>query len=151
VDIVFSAGFAALLGACAVGLMFWHVKSWRAQQASDLEAKELDYHRRQFRRRMQSSALGLILVASIPIGMWIIPRWPKIAAMYWGGVLLLVVWIVMLAAADIWATKYFFGKLRDSFQIERAKLEAELRRAQAMQAEARRSQDEPGNGKPPRG
>jgi hypothetical protein len=144
-----SFAFAAFLLACAAIMIVWHVRSWRSQLAAGLEAKELDYRRRQFRRRMQSSGLMGIIALSLPVGVSVLREWPKVGVFFWGVVMLLLGWVVILAVADIWATKYFFGKLRDSYQLEKTRLEAELRRVQGMQDEARRSQIGPGNGKPP--
>lgn len=148
-DLLFSVVFAAFLAVCVVGLMTWHIRSWGVQRASGLEPKEYDYRRRQFGRRMQTSALLAIIAVSLPIGVWLIRIRPAAGVIYWGAVLLLVAWVGILAAIDIWATKYFYGKLRDTYRIEQARLQAELRRLKEAQAEARRVQDGPGNGKPP--
>jgi len=118
--------------------MGWHVRSWRVQRASDLDPKELDYRRRQFRRRMQTSALLALIAVALPIGVWITPIRPAAGVIYWAGVLLLVAWVALLAVIDIWATKYYYGKLRDTYRIEQARLQAELRRIQSGR----------GNGKP---
>ncbi len=134
-----SVVFAVFLAACAAGLMSWHVRSWRAQRASALEPKELDYRRRQFRRRMQTSALLALIAVALPVGVWVMRIQPGAGIIYWCAVLLLVAWVGILAGIDIWATKYFYGKLRDTYRIEQARLQAELRRIQAAR----------GNGKPP--
>ena len=64
--------------------------------------------------------------------------WPAAGVIYWACVLLLVAWVGILAVIDIWATKYYYGKLRDTYRIEQARLQAELRRIQSGR----------GNGKP---
>lgn len=135
----FSVALAVFLAACAAGLMSWHVRSWRAQRTSALDPKELDYRRRQFRRRMQTSALLALTAVALPVGVWVMSVRPGAGIIYWCGVLLLVAWVAILAVIDIWATKYFYGKLRDTYRIEQARLQTELRRIQAGR----------GNGKPP--
>ena len=48
--------------------------------------------------------------------------------------LALIGWIVALTAADLWATKVYFGRLRDRYQLEQVRLQAELRRLQTQRA-----------------
>jgi hypothetical protein len=132
---------SALLLITAAGLMHWHVRSWRGMQSADMAENELDFYRRQFRRRIQTSAMLGILAVLICIGeflpMWIDSR--TFLIVYWAATLLLVVWVALLAVADFWATKYHFGQLRDKCLIEQAKLHAEIRRVRSVR----------GNGKPP--
>jgi hypothetical protein len=139
-DILSSLLISALLLIAALALMYWHVSSWRKAQTSDLAADELDFYRRQFRRRIQTSALLAVLAIMIFVGellgLWITSR--LFLIIYWAAALVLVAWVCLLAAADVWATKYHFGQLRQKCLIEQAKLHAEVRRVQAIR----------GNGKP---
>lgn len=121
-----------VLLASAVGLMVWHVQVWRRVQNRELEKAEQDYRRIQFRRRMQTTAiLGLIAVA-LPIGVLVMRPWPKIGVFFWGGVLLLVVWVTLLAMADVVATAHHYGRLRQKVVLEEVKLQAELYRVQGL-------------------
>jgi amino acid permease len=126
----------------AVALMASHVRTWRRVQQHDSTPDELDYHRRQYRRRMQTSALLGLLAVAIFVGQLVIvhvqPRLLLLA--YWGAVLLLICWMALLAVADILATKHHFGRLRQTCIVEQAKLQAKIRRIRAVR----------GNGKPPR-
>ena len=140
--------FSLFVLACAMGLIVWHVRSWQAQQQAGLDADELNYRRRQFRRRMQSSAMLAGVAAALPVGAWLLPRWPKVAVLVWGGILLLLVWVGVLGLADIWDTKYYYGKLRAGYRLEQTRLQAELRRLRDHR-EARAS-PAGGNGRPPR-
>ena len=144
-DIWSSLLISSFLLLCAAGLMASHVRSWRnvLRQRQGLDSREFDYRRRQFRRRMQTSAmLGLLAVAML-VGQllkWL--RLPPLAIfVFWAGVLLLVAWLALLAVADIVATKHYFGRLRRDYLIEHAKLQAELRRIQRVR----------GNGQPQQG
>ena len=121
---------------CAAALMGMHARTWRSVQEQEMDDRERDYHRRQFRRRMQSSGMLAVLAAGIFVGQWVsqVAR-PTIVFIFWGGVGLLVVWLAVLAVADILATKVYYGRLRQGFLIEQAKLQSQLRRMQ----EARRN------------
>ena len=122
-----SALVSLFLLACAAGLMISHHRTWRRVQRRQPEAEELDYRRRQFRRRTQTSAmLGLLAVAIFVVQL--IPGPPLLVLISWGVVLLVLGWIGLLAVVDIWATKHYFGRLRQTFLVEEAKLQAELRR-----------------------
>jgi hypothetical protein len=138
--------FAGFVLACAVGLMVWHVRSWRGQQSANLSPREFEYRRRQFRRRMQTSAMLAVVAAALPVGVWILPLWPKVGVFFWGGVLSLLMWIGVLGLADMWATKHYYGKLRDDYRIEQARLEAELRRIQGGRRNGKPAKPYPGIG-----
>ena len=133
---------------CAAAGMVWHVRAWRACQASSVDVKEREFRRRQFYRRMQTMALAGLVLAALPIGLWILPQWPKVGVAFWGVVVLLVGWIAILGMAEIWAAKYYFGRVQDAYRIEQARLQGELRLAQAeLRAERRRTPEGLGNGK----
>lgn len=132
-----SGSFALFLLLCAAGLMVWHVRAWRAQRQRKLEPEEREFFRRQFRRRMQTSTMLAIIAAALPVGPWIIQMadehreadWPKRGFAVWVAVLIgLLVWVGLLAVADIWASRHFFGRLRQRYWLEKTRLEAELRR-----------------------
>jgi Na+/H+ antiporter NhaD/arsenite permease-like protein len=137
VNIWFSALVSLFLLLAAAGLMALHVRTWRRAQRQKPAARELDYRRRQFRRRMQSSALLGVLAAAIFLGP-LLTEPPLAVLVFWGAALLLVCWVLLLAAADVAATKLHFGRLRADYLAQQAKLQAEIRRIRAMR----------GNGKP---
>ncbi|MCE5267627.1 MAG: hypothetical protein LLG00_07060 [Planctomycetaceae bacterium] len=121
---------AALLVLVAGVMMLSHVRNWRAFQHVQLDAVELDFRRRQFRRRMKTSAMLGVLAIALPIGIGLAHRLRSgwFALFYCLAMLLAVAWIVLLALADIFATRHHYGRLRDQCFVERVKLEAELRR-----------------------
>jgi predicted lipid-binding transport protein (Tim44 family) len=132
-DIWSSALISLFLLLCAAGLMVSHVRTWRRVQSQQPEAAERDYHRRQFRRRMQTSAMLGVLAVGILLGRLLMSFGapPLVIFLYWTGVILLVLWLALLAVADMLATKHYFGRLRQDYLIEQAKLQAEVRRIQA--------------------
>ena len=118
------------LVACAAALMAWHVRAWAAVRRQTCDRREFDYRRRQFRRRMQTSAMMAILAGLLGAAPFV-GQFPRLAVAYTGAVLLLVLWICLLAAADAVATRLHFGRVRHDNLVERAKLQAQLRRIRA--------------------
>jgi hypothetical protein len=115
---------AALLAAAALGTYFWQLAAWKSQQAQDLPPYDADFYRRRHQRRWQISAmLGAVALALI-IG-WFITS-PLIVGFYWLGVLALLMWIILLAAADASASHVHFGRLRNRQAAEHAALQREL-------------------------
>ena len=47
---------------------------------------------------------------------------------WWIGIVALVLWIVLLAIADLAATSFFYSREKSDFVVEHAKLQAELAR-----------------------
>lgn len=100
-----SAG-AALIGV-GVTMMLSHRKAWRIQKNDpnlpDDERKHL-YSR--YRRRMQASGLLAALGVLIPVGVVLIP-WqgrPLWWALYWGLLMLMSLWVVVLGLGDALST-----------------------------------------------
>ncbi len=123
---------------CAVGMMAWHLRSWRRIGHAESDADELDYHYRQFRRRMQTSAMLGILAVGIFAGQWITGP-PLLVGIFWSGVLLGVLWLALLALVDIWATRHHYNRLRQTNLVEQAKLQAQVRRIQATRGNGKAS------------
>jgi hypothetical protein len=127
--------FSLLLLLAAVGLMVSHVRTWRSFEHAQLEPSESNYRWRQYRRRMQTSAmLGLLAIAlgaghPLTIGMHSV----VFTLVYWGVVLLLLCWVVLLGLVDVWATNRYFGRLQQDCLVQQAELRAEARRLQSIQ------------------
>lgn len=133
---IWHAGLIALLLLLAAGvMMFIHVRTWHTVRQQDSSSNEVNYYRRQFRRRMQSSAMLGLLGVALFIGQ-LITR-PILEIAFWGVTLILVVWLGLLAGVDIIATRYHFGRLRRNYLIEQVKLQAELRRIQNLRRNGR--------------
>ena len=123
-------------------LIHSHQRAWRTlqQRRSQLDPNEFDFRRRQLRRRSQTSAmLGLVGIGML-IGRLLIvwPAPPLVVVVFWGGVMLLVVWLALLAVADIVSTRLYFSRLRQNYLVQQARLRAQLRRMEQAR----------GNGKP---
>ena len=84
-----------------------HVLSWRRQQHDPaLEDVDRKHYYARYRRRMQMSGLLVGLGILIALGDALIP-WqnaPLLFGFYWGAVLLLLLWLIIVAVGDIVAT-----------------------------------------------
>lgn len=127
-------------------LLISHVRTWRAMQAEPLEPEDREYRRRQFRRRMHTSAmLGLLAVVTLAGYLLTLQfRSGWLALVFSGSVMVLACWVVLLALMDMWATKRHFGRLRQDCLVEQAKLEAELRHIQAVRGNGKAKPMRPG-------
>jgi hypothetical protein len=131
-ELWYTAALSGLLLLVAAGLMLWHVRQWRRVRPELITKDEHDYRRRKYRRRMQSSAMLGLAGAAIFIPE-VLPKditGSPFFLLYWLAVLLLVVWTMLLAAVDFWATKVYYDRLQNAYFHEKMKLEAELRRAE---------------------
>jgi len=151
-----------LLVLAAVAMMISHVRRWRTFQQQDAgkrgqapftgtaqgvlrtngacplfpaDAEEFGYRRRQFRRRMQTSAIVGLLAVALSAGhflpLWIHSNWFHLG--FWCAALLVACWLGLLGMADMWATKRHFARQQDRDLLERVRLAAEARRLQEKQ------------------
>jgi hypothetical protein len=120
------------IAALGVLLLFWHRRTWLAVRANVTEAGELRFHRRRYRRRLQTSGLLVVLGIALEVGQWIAAdKHPSIFVFYWCAVAMLAAWMMALALADAIATRLHLDKQLRRQLIERAKLNAELTRMQS--------------------
>lgn len=102
-----SALAAIVLVAGSVALIRSHLRTWRQRQSDpEIDPGDLLHYSGQFRRRMQASSLlgviGLMIGAGDMLIPW--PRFPRFFALYWGAILLLTGYLILLAMADALAT-----------------------------------------------
>ncbi len=132
-DLWFSTLLSLVLAAVAVVLMVGHVRAWRASAVgAPLEPAELDFRRRRYRRRMQTSGMLGLLAAGVFVGYWIaypaVPAWGVLT--YWGVVVLVVAWLALLALADVAATWAHYSRVGHRARLEQIKLEVKARHLQ---------------------
>src|SRR5436190_16044253 len=115
---------SAALALVSFVLMAWHVKSWREADHGGLTERDYEFFCRQFRRRMQSSAMlgviGLLILGHV----WV--RDNTMLALYWTGVLGLLVWTVLLAAGDFAASRLHYGSQVADQKTEHLLLQREI-------------------------
>lgn len=127
----------------AAGMMSAHQRAWKSAREKELDAKEFDYRRRQFRRRMQTSAMLAVLAVALSVGYAATNWWicsGLFAAVFWLATMLFACWVGLLALVDIWASKHYYGRQHHNYLVERAKLEAELRRMQEAETREQKSE-----------
>ncbi len=128
-------------------LIHSHQRAWQTlqQRRRQMEPSEYDFRRRQLRRRSQTSAmLGLVGIGML-IGrlliVWRAP--PMVVVVFWLGVMALIVWLALLAVADIVSTRLYFSRLRQNYMVEHARLQAQLRRLERTRGNGQQN-DQPG-------
>jgi hypothetical protein len=132
-----SALFPLLLLLVSGGLMLAHWRGWKTVRGEEMPPEEFDFRRRQFCRRMQASgAIGIVGVALFVGVAFFLGRESlapgienaAVIAAYWFAVLLLTVWMVVLALADVWASRRYVNRILDRDLREQTKLHAGLYR-----------------------
>jgi hypothetical protein len=130
---------AAVVGVLLVLLGGWfmsqHWRSWRDySRDKTLEPSEREYYRRQFRRRMQASGTLLIIGVLVPVGDWI--PWDRddasLFTLYWLFVLGLTCWVLLLAMADLAATRAHSRVAFSRLASKQRALEAEADRLRSL-------------------
>ena len=120
----------------SMALAWWHLRMRRLHEQADFTPKQHDFYRRQFRRRIQVSAMLGLLGILLGIETWV--ERPLILAVVGLAMLILLLWIMLLACVDAFASRMHFDQIRSDYIVEQAKLEAQARRLRAVG----------GNGKP---
>ncbi|NLE36433.1 MAG: hypothetical protein GX621_00245 [Pirellulaceae bacterium] len=120
---------AAAVILASVGLMWWHLRVRQRHRREELSPTDYDFHRRQFRRRIQTSAMLGILGILIAASSMVEP--PMVKVLFYVGMLGLTLWIVLLAMADAVVSRVHYARLRNDCVVERARLEIEARRLRA--------------------
>jgi hypothetical protein len=112
--------------AVSLGLLWLHRRSWVASQDRAPDSEALEFSRKQYRRRVQTSGLMMFIAVAMLGSLWV--KRPFLLLLFWGGVALLVLWTCLLATADWLHTRWYYTRLRDDNVAQRAALEAEMRR-----------------------
>jgi hypothetical protein len=108
-----------------------HLRTWRAAAAGDLSQRDREFAWRQFRRRMQSSAMiGIAAVTIIAAPYVTSAASPLVSLFYLIGLFVLVLWVVLLAMVDVIATHRHYVMLQRGELNQIASKNAEARRQQ---------------------
>jgi hypothetical protein len=118
--------FGSLLVLASAGLVAGHVLARRRRANDHLDDLERVYRVRQFRHRMQASALLGVVGLAVIGGNWV--DGPPGEALYWSGVLMVVLWVLFLAGADAASTQSFFREEQKRQAAEHLALQKEIER-----------------------
>ena len=89
-----------------------------------LTERDYEFFRRRYRRRMQSSGMLGIIGLLIPGHLWV--RDNAMLALYWTGVLGLLIWTMLLAVGDFAASRLYYGTQVADQQTEHLLLKREI-------------------------
>lgn len=118
-----------LVLAIAGGLWHWNARWWQVVQQEGSAGANLDFNRRQFRRRGQTSGMLALLALGLCVGQLIDRgRFPTLFVIFWLGMLLLLGWMVLLALGDLVLGRQHVARLTRERRIAEAQLSAELDR-----------------------
>jgi hypothetical protein len=130
-------------------LIRWHRAAWERHRDQEAGAhretgddRERRHYRLQFRRRIQVSALLILLGVMIPTGDWLMVqrRNPMWITVFWIAVLVLSLWIMLLAAVDWLSTRLYV-------RVTRATLAEIARKQRELEAEVERLRSRGSNGR----
>ena len=132
-----------LLVLFGAGLIQLHRTSWFHRQHDDeLSDDDYQFFSKQYRRRMQTSGLliligFLIVIGDAPYMPW--KTYPGLFAVYWGGILLIAFWVILSAIADMSASRVrstaLISRIQDQQRILEKQL-TELRQKQHRKSES---------------
>lgn len=104
-----------------------HLAAVEAEDADD--EQEARFRRNQFRRRFQVSLMLALLAVGLFLGQFIpIDEYPTFFVAYWCGMALLVLWIGVLAMADLFSVRRRAARLSREYHVQEARLRSEYRR-----------------------
>lgn len=123
-----AGGLLVVVGA-AIG---WF--QWKHRQPDPTEDELTQLHAaRQLRRRLQVSALMVLVGILIPLGD-LLPTFrksPVAFALFWVAILVVLFWIILLALADLASARTYHYRASLRIRQERRELERELERYRA--------------------
>ncbi len=129
-----SITFGGLLVAVAAVLMWLAAPDQQADNARRRGAEEVAFFGRQYRRRKRLNWLiaitGLAIITSPLI------RLPLLRLAFWGGVALVVLWILFLALLDLVASYLFLQSLRTRQQATRMAIESQYKQLRDQRRDA---------------
>ena len=138
-------GVGAALMLLGLILIVSHRRSWHKQQHdAEISEADLGYYSRRYRWRLQTSGLLILIGMLIAVGDTVI-IWRKAPGMfvaYWGLVLALAIWVILLALADLSATNQHSRTAIRAARQRHEELRAEIARLTASRTHRQDSQSE---------
>lgn len=113
-----------LLVALGAVLMARQWTAWRRDERRSAHARQ--FARRQFQRRMRVAGLLVLLGVFFLLDRFVADPYWRIA--YWGLAALVVMWLIVLAAADVLRTREHFARASSEFLAHGAALREQIER-----------------------
>ena len=111
-DFIATIAFPVGLMVVGIALVFTHLRARQAAEQFHADGLERGFRLRQFRRRMQTSMMVFWLGVGTLVGQWIPRRdHPTLFVLFWCAILLFTLWLILLALADVLATRVHQGRL----------------------------------------
>ena len=105
-----------------------HLRAWRTADHGGLREAEREFHVRRFRRRLQASVLlgvvGILILGDL--GMERFFKEDLLRLLYWCGVVVLLLWLLLLAGGDWLASRAYYSREWNRLQVERSSLQADV-------------------------
>ena len=117
--------FGLFLVVISAALLWWHTNNWRVAKSRIEKDSDRLHAWRQFRRRVQASSMLGVVGVAVVLGQYI-PISPM-ALIYWFIVVLVVLWIILLALADLVSTHLYLEEIRRDTIVEQTLLREEMR------------------------
>ena len=136
-DWAFAVSVGAALLVTGATMMRSHWLAWLSEKNDpSLDENDRTYYCRRFRRRMQTSAMIAVLGLLIPFGDAILPqlfddeqRQMVVFGIYWGAVLLLTVWVIIMGLGDFFASSAHTRGALARIRLKQRELERQLEEA----------------------
>ncbi len=114
-----------------------NLHAWRTADHGGLGQAEREFQARRFRRRAQASALvgvvGLLILGDLAMERFF--KEDLLRLLYWCGVVVLLLWLLLLAGGDWLASRAYYTGEWNRLQAERTSLQADVARLKREQRE----------------
>lgn len=134
--------FGGCLIVLGISMLLAQKKNFQSLSSTDTDRREYDFLLKRARRRVQVAGLILIIGIMIPVGDALIP-WQKAVAtfaIYWIIVIVLAMWTILLAFADIAATRMHTSIELTRLQNQQQNLERVAQQIREAQRQEKDSQ-----------
>jgi hypothetical protein len=131
---VFAVSFGAALAVGGLVMMRRHLSTWRGEKNDPgLDDADRFYYFRRYRRRMQTSAMIAVIGVLIALGDTVLPlilgnhrHFRLVFGSYWGAVLLLTGWVIVMALSDLVSASAHSRVALSRVRLKQRELEKQL-------------------------
>lgn len=121
------------------------LRAWRTADHGGLKLAEREFQARRFRRRWQGSlllgAVGLLVLGDLGMERYYPEELPRL--LYWCGIVVLLLWLILLAAADWLVSRAYYHREWSRLRAERTSLQADVDQLRRQHRERMQDKTEP--------